>query len=146
MIVLAMWESRGGAHYAMLHTSAYSVGNYGYRGNGCGGSLGAVASDEEAIAIMQTRVDSGYFLPDNAKTPMKRVGPIAPSVRIKKGPTLYTCSGAWEVIVHLSICSDKSVATAWDKLPEYVDFDGRIYRKQGFRSSDCTAWYRAEAH
>lgn len=70
MVVLARWESRGGAHYAVLHKSA---GGYSYTGNGCGGGLGAVESNDAAVAIMQARVDSGYFLPDSAKVPMKRV-------------------------------------------------------------------------
>lgn len=68
--VLARWESRGGAHYVEL---TRSLAGYGYTGCGCGGCLGAIGSDEAAIAVMQARVDSGYFLPDSAKLPMKRV-------------------------------------------------------------------------
>ena len=142
MIVLARWKSRGGAHYVELRKSADC---YSYRGNGCGGSLGGVKSDEEALAIMQAQVDSGYFLPDRAKLPMERVGPIASSARIVKGPTHYACSGVWEVIVSLPVYSDKLAAGAYAKLPEYADFDGCIYRKHGFRGSDCTAWYRFKA-
>ncbi len=70
LAVLARWKSRGGAHYAELRKSA---GGYSYTGNGCGGGLGAVKSGDAAVAIMQARVDSGYFLPDSAKVPMKRV-------------------------------------------------------------------------
>lgn len=135
MAAIARWESRGGAHYVELRKSAYG---YSYRGRSCGGSLGAIGSDEEALAVMQARVDSGYFLPDSAKLPMKRVGPLEPSVRIKKGPTFYACSDAWLVIVNLS------ATEAYAKLPKYADFDGRVYRKQGFRRSDCIAWYSAE--
>lgn len=70
MTVLARWESRGGKHFAELHKS---VSGYSYTGNGCGGSLGALESDGAAVTVMQTRVDSGYFLPDSAILPMKRV-------------------------------------------------------------------------
>ncbi len=68
--MIAKWESRGGKHYAELY---HNAGCYGYKGNGCGGSLGPLATKEKAIAIMQARVDSGYFLPDKAVLPMKRV-------------------------------------------------------------------------
>jgi hypothetical protein len=68
--VIARWESRGRAHYVDLEDRN---GYYGYTGNGCGGSLAPVATDGEAIAVMQARVDSGYFLPDSAVVPMKRV-------------------------------------------------------------------------
>ena len=73
---LARWESRGGAHFVGLrkHTGHDdSTSYYSYTGNGCGGILGTVATDEEAVAILQKKVDSGYFLPDSAKVPMKRV-------------------------------------------------------------------------
>ena len=141
MVVIAGWESRGGAHYAGLHKSA---GGYSYVGNGCGGSLGAVESDEAAIAIMQARVDSGYFLPDNAKVPMKRVGPIEAPVRVVSGPTYLAVPDVQEVVVNLPVYSDKLAYKAWCKLPEYADFGGRIYRKAGFRGVDCTAWYRSK--
>ncbi len=68
--VLARWESRGRAHYVELRKSS---GCYSYTGNGCGDGLGAVESDQAAVAIMQARVDSVHFLPVNAKLPMKRV-------------------------------------------------------------------------
>ena len=60
----------GGKHWAELR---FSGGHYHYAGNGCGGSLGPVKTKKEAIAIMQARVDIGYFLPDKAVLPMKRV-------------------------------------------------------------------------
>lgn len=67
--VIARWESRSGKHWAELYhdgTAAF------YRGVGCGGNLGVIG-EAEAVAEMQRKVDSGYFLPDSAKTPMKRV-------------------------------------------------------------------------
>ncbi len=71
--MIARWESRGGKHYAELYHTATG---YGYRGNGCGGSLATVATAATAataVTIMQARVDSGYFLPDKAVLPMVRV-------------------------------------------------------------------------
>ena len=140
MAMLAMWISRGGAHYVILRKSTDC---YSYAGNGCGGSLGAVESDEAAIAVMQARVDSGYFLPDSAKAPMKRIGPIKSPVRVVVSPIYLDDFDAWEVVVHLAVYSGKLAHAAWHKLPEFADFDGRIYRKGGFRASDCTAWYRS---
>lgn len=141
MAVLARWESRGGAHYVELRKSA---GGYGYTGNGCGGSLGAVESDQAAVAIMQARVDSGYFLPDDAKLPMKRIGPIEEPVRVKSGPTYLPGVDAWDVQVDLAVYSAKLAAAAYAKLPEFADFDGRIYRKAGMYAPDCTGRYRSE--
>lgn len=66
--LIAKWESRSGKDYAELYhdgTAAF------YRGNGCGGNMG-IKDRETAIAELQVKVDSGYFLPDSAKTPMKR--------------------------------------------------------------------------
>ena len=140
MNVLARWESRGGAHYVELHESA---GGYGYTGNSCGGGLGAVESNEAAIAIMQARVDSGYFLPDNAVVPMKRIGGLDPKVRVKSGPTYLSALDVWDVQVNLPVYSAKLAAAAYARLPEFVDFDGRIYRKAGMFAPDCTGRYRS---
>ena len=69
--VIAKWESRGRAHYVDLEDRGTY---YSYTGNGCGGSLpGAVVTDAHAVAVVQEKVDSGYFLPDRAVVPMKRV-------------------------------------------------------------------------
>ena len=69
--VIARWESRGGAHYVDL---VDHHGYYGYTGKGCGGSLPAVVvTDAHAVAVVQAKVDTGYFLPDKAVTPMKQV-------------------------------------------------------------------------
>jgi hypothetical protein len=69
--VLARWESRGRAHYAELEDRD---GYYGYSGNGCGGTLPSpITTDAQAVRYMQAKVDQGYFLPDRAIVPMKRV-------------------------------------------------------------------------
>lgn len=141
MVAIARWESRGGAHYAVLHESN---GCYSYTGNGCGGGLGAVESREAAVAIVQARVDSGYFLPDSAKVPMKRVRGVKLPVRVVLGPTYLDGLDVQEVVVHLAVYSGKLAHAAWRKLPDFAEFDGRIYRKHGFRAADCTAWYRSE--
>lgn len=69
-MMLARWESRGGAHWVELRVSN---GCYSYAGRDCGGCLGVLESDEAAVAVIQAKVDSGYFLPDSAKLPMKLV-------------------------------------------------------------------------
>ncbi len=66
--LIARWESKSGKHFAELNRD--SMG-YSYRGNGAGGFMGAMP-EADALASIEARVDSGYFLPDNAKTPMKR--------------------------------------------------------------------------
>jgi len=93
---------------------------------------------------MQARVDSGYFLPDSAVMPMKRVGPIEMPVRVVSSPTYLDDFDAWEVVVHLVVDSDNLPHTAWRKLPEFADFGGRIYCKGGFHVADCTAYYRSK--
>lgn len=141
MAILALWISRDRTHYAMLRKLD---GCYSYTSNGCGSGIVAVESDKAAVATMQVRVDSWLFLPDSAKMPMKRVGPITSPVRIKKGPTYLDGPGAWEVIVNLPVYSAKLAYKAWCKLPEFADFDGRIYRKGGMKAADCTAYYRSK--
>lgn len=66
---VARWESKTGKHWVELFVDE---GYAFYRANGAGGNLGRI-TEEGAIALLQQKVDSGYFLPDNAKTPMKRV-------------------------------------------------------------------------
>ena len=82
MTALARWESRGGKHWVELHKSICPPGrlpcspSYSYSSCNGGGNLGtvrAIDAEKAAVAIMQARVDSGYFLPDDAKLPMKRV-------------------------------------------------------------------------
>jgi hypothetical protein len=85
--LLARWESRSGKHWVELtqHDSVTianamdptSVGGreftwYGYTSPGSSGSL-AASTSAAAIAEMEQRVKRGDFLPDAAKTPMKRV-------------------------------------------------------------------------
>ena len=68
--IVARWESKTGKHWAELHRNGDV---YGYRGDGCGGCLGAFRFADEPVAMMERKVASGYFLPDSAKTPMHRV-------------------------------------------------------------------------
>lgn len=74
---IAGWASRSGKHDVRL--MQHSDGSYSYRGNGAGGVFYA-DSPSQAIATVQARVDSGDFLPDNAKTPMRRIDPAAKSL------------------------------------------------------------------
>ena len=64
------WESKRGAHWVEL--VAYPNGAYGYTSNNAGGSFGLV-TQEQALAQITQRIDSGYFLPDAAKFPMVKV-------------------------------------------------------------------------
>jgi hypothetical protein len=83
MIMIAEWVSAGRKHWVRLHKHVDANGcatSYGYRSdNGGGGSLGPAGpanpaiTDESAIQVMQVRVDTGYFLPDIAVHPMRRV-------------------------------------------------------------------------
>jgi hypothetical protein len=103
-------------------------------------------TDAQAVAIMQARVDAGYFLPDSAKVPMVRVGPILSKVLIVAGPTYFddlTGNAFWEVIVGLPVCNALLVRTVFNELPQYADFDGRVYCKHGVEESDCIAYYRS---
>ena len=70
MAVLARWESRGSKHWVVLRGAD---GCYSYRGNDCGGSLGRLKTIDDAVVVMQAKINSGYFLPDSAKLPMKRI-------------------------------------------------------------------------
>lgn len=67
MTIVARWEC--GAHWVVLQVSA---GRYSYVGRWCG-ILEPMASESEAVAAMQAKVDSGYFLPDDVKLPMRRI-------------------------------------------------------------------------
>lgn len=67
--LIARWESKRGAHYVDLFQ--WEDGYTFYRGNGCSGTLG-IDNAAQAIEVLQKKVDSGYFLPDSAKTPMIR--------------------------------------------------------------------------
>lgn len=67
--VIARWESKSGKHWAELYHDGVAAF---YRGVGCGGNIG-ICDKDTGIAELQRKVDSGYFLPDSAKTPMKRV-------------------------------------------------------------------------
>lgn len=67
--VIARWESKTGKHWAELYHDGIAAF---YRGEGCGGNMG-VCSIDTAITQLQAKVDSGYFLPYSAKTPMRRI-------------------------------------------------------------------------
>jgi len=76
---IARWESRSGKYWVDLYfnptfklADGRVVADASYRGNGCGGSVSG-ATEAEAIAAMQRRIDHGGFQPDAAKTPMRRV-------------------------------------------------------------------------
>lgn len=68
--IIARWESRGGAHWVELYRDEYG---YGYSANDASGFLGRLATDSHAILLVGDKVDSGYFLPDAARTPMRRI-------------------------------------------------------------------------
>lgn len=67
---IARWESRGHAHWAELYRD-----DYGYASYHASGFLGPYAeTDMQAITKFSVeRIQTGYFLPDVAKTPMLRV-------------------------------------------------------------------------
>ena len=88
---IARWESRGGKHWVELYIDEHG---YGYDGNGCGGSILA-SSDSHARALMQVKVDSGYFLPDDAKTPMRSCN-VKPPMREIEGNGKLAVATAWE--------------------------------------------------
>ena len=69
-MLIARWESSRGAHWAELHQDQFG---YSYKANNAGGFMGAIESQEAALKAFQARIDSGYFLPDSAKTPMRLV-------------------------------------------------------------------------
>ena len=48
--IVARWEAKGGKRWLELYADATG---YGYSGDGCGGNLGALASDADAIAQME---------------------------------------------------------------------------------------------
>jgi hypothetical protein len=72
--LVGRWESERGAHVVELH-KADGTG-YRYIGQGCGGYLSAT-NGPDALAEMQARVDSGFFLPDASVRPMRRAYPAA---------------------------------------------------------------------
>ncbi len=65
------WESRGGQYWVELWWVRY---NYSYRSNNASGSVcNPNLSLDQAVMVMQAKVDRGMFLPDSAIVPMKRV-------------------------------------------------------------------------
>lgn len=69
--LVARWESSRGAHVVELHKANGSAYQY-VDGDNHRGYLEAEDRDA-AISEIQTKVDTGFFLPDNAKRPMRRV-------------------------------------------------------------------------
>lgn len=67
------------------------------------------------------------------------------NLRIVSGPTRceHLRGDVFEVIVNLEVYSSKLALRAWYKLPEFIEFNGRTYRKGGMKASDCTAYYRS---
>lgn len=73
MKTLARWESRGGKHWAEFDScEVHGTTVYGYHSNGASGSFGTL-DYAAALAEMEGKVATGYFLPDNARTPMRKV-------------------------------------------------------------------------
>jgi len=68
---IARWESRGGKYWVELWRGGC---DYSYRSDSGGGSVCRPdAPIEGAIAVMQSKLARGCFLPDCAKLPMKRI-------------------------------------------------------------------------
>lgn len=65
---IAGWASKTGKHWVELFHDGVAAS---YSANSCGGCFG-VMTKVEAIKLMQSMVNSKRFLPDSAKTPMRR--------------------------------------------------------------------------
>ena len=77
--MLARWASAGRKHWCELYRYPGQNGLpdwFGYvTGNG-GGSLGSAITnmtEERAVMVIQDRIDRGWFVPDVAVNPLKRV-------------------------------------------------------------------------
>jgi len=77
--LLAKWVSAGYKHWCELYRISGSGGlpdyvtYYHRNGGGCMGSINPNLTEGRAVEIMQDRVGHGWFIPDVAVTPMKRV-------------------------------------------------------------------------
>ncbi len=70
-VCVGRWESRGGKHWVELWWGRY---DYSYSNNNSGGSVcNPNLPLDQAVTVMQAKVDRGMFLPDMAVVPMKRV-------------------------------------------------------------------------
>lgn len=68
---VARWESRDGKYWVELWQGPY---DYQYHcDNGCGSVCNPNLPLESATLVIQSMLDRGWFLPDAAKLPMKRV-------------------------------------------------------------------------
>jgi hypothetical protein len=78
-IEIARWVSSGFKHWVQLLENTDDKGGllyYSYRSDNGGGPLvtaNPVMTAETAIRVMQARVNLGWFLPDDTKTPMRRI-------------------------------------------------------------------------
>ena len=91
MTWLARWESRSGKWWVDLFRDRGSY--YTYKGVDCMGSLGVLPSPEYAVGVMETKVASGHFQPDAARTNMRRVDAYVCSIcRREHGlETVHAC-------------------------------------------------------
>jgi hypothetical protein len=77
--MLAKWLSGGGAHWCELYRYPGQNGLpdwFGYVHRNGAGSLGSAITnmtEERAVMVTQDRVDLGWFAPDVAVNPLKRV-------------------------------------------------------------------------
>ena len=70
-VCVGRWESRGGKHYVELWWGRY---DYHYHSNNASGSVcNPKLPLDQALTVMQAKLDRGMFLPDVAVVPMKRV-------------------------------------------------------------------------
>lgn len=77
--LLARWVSSGSKHWCELYRVPGSddlpdwFGYYHRNGGGCMGSVSPILTEKQAVAIMQGRVDRGWFAPDVASRTLKRI-------------------------------------------------------------------------
>jgi hypothetical protein len=77
--LLAKWVSGGYKQWCELYRVTGSEGLPDYvtyasrNGMGCIGSINPMLTEEMAVSIMQDRIDRGWFVPDSAVLPLKRV-------------------------------------------------------------------------
>jgi uncharacterized protein YifN (PemK superfamily) len=77
--MLAKWLSAGSVNWCELYRVPGSNGNPDWisyqsdNGCGCMGPVNPEMTEERAVSIMQGRIDRGWFAPDVAVNPLKRV-------------------------------------------------------------------------
>ncbi len=70
-VCVGRWESRGGKHWAELWRGRFDY--YYHSNNSCGSVCNPNLSLDQAVMVMQAKVDRKKFLPCSAVVPMKRV-------------------------------------------------------------------------